>query len=79
MKRKVRLGVFGLIAFLGVAGALVTLVAQQPEETGPPQFTTIPIHSRMLPVELKNGHVVYVPPRVAERIEEGGGRPPGGG
>lgn len=60
---------------LGVAAPL--LMAQQ-EETGPPQFLTVPIRDRMRPVELENGHVVYVPPVARRNINDAGEAAPGG-
>jgi len=67
-----------IACLLLATGALALLPAQQPEEAGPPQFTTIPIHARMRQVTLDNGHVIFVPPIAREHIKEAG-KPGGGG
>lgn len=53
--------------------------SQGNQEQGRPQFTTIPIHNRMVQSELKNGHVVYVPPVAGENFDRAGSKPGQGG
>jgi hypothetical protein len=74
-----RTGVYFIAVILLAAGAVTALLAQQPEETGAPQFTTIPIHNRMREVTLQNGHAIYVPPIAREHINEAGKPGNGGG
>lgn len=73
------------------ARAVVSLVLcassvfAQGNAQGPPQFTTIPVQNRMLPTEVTDGHIVYMPPvagenrEAAEERPSGGARPGGGG
>ena len=79
MKRAVsQLALLVLLLALGAAGTVVALVAQQPEEAGPPQFTTIPIQDRMRAVTLENGHIIFVPPVARRAILHAGDNAPGG-
>jgi|GEM_PF-1385303 len=75
------LAVAGAVVLLGTSGSL--LAAPNDHSDGhPPQFTTIPMHDRMIGVEVQNGHVVFRPP-LTEDVGGGeappSGQAPGGG
>lgn len=75
---------FAVVAAVSLLLSASSMFAQQGSAQGPPQFTTIPIHNRMIPQEVKDGHIVYMPPVAGENREAaeekpGGGARPGGG
>src|SRR6266849_7623009 len=70
---------YAVAMLLAIMGIGYPDPAHAPTRTGPPQITNHPLllpTSGMVGVELKGGHVVFVPPVAGENVESAGQRPP---
>jgi hypothetical protein len=65
-----------VVPVIALLGAPWILAGQQPQQSAPPQFITLPIVSRTAPTTLGNGHIIFVPTVANEKITNA---PPGGG